>query len=304
MKRLLGEVQQKMSALYFKQGNYRMAIEYTKKALNLATPINYIDLQKECYKQLADIYAAMGNFKEAYSNYVQYKSLYDFLFNEKATRQIALLESSYQFAKEKEVYKIEKSSRELKIKSQHQIILSLIVVSILIILLAVALYWSGRLRKRVLKLEIANINRELEANQKAMAVAKLKLVQNAERDLHNVKMLEDIGNSTMGEGKNNVNSLISNYKLQANHSNWEEFETLFTKIHKPFWDELNDINPTLTPNERKLCAFLKLNMNNKDIALITFQSEEALKKSRLRLRKKLNLDRSINLTTFIQNIAS
>ena len=30
--------------------------------------------------------------------------------------------------------------------------------------------------------------------------------------------------------------------------------------------------------KRKICAFLKLNMSNKDIAQITFQSDDALKK--------------------------
>ena len=58
----------------------------------------------------------------------------------------------------------------------------------------------------------------------------------------------------------------------------------------------------LTVNERKICVFLRLNMGNKDIAQITFQSEEALKKAPLRLRKKLGIERTDNLATFIQNL--
>lgn len=135
-----------------------------------------------------------------------------------------------------------------------------------------------------------------------MAVAKLKLVQNSERDAQAIKTLEDIGQSVVGADHKNLNSLINKYKFQSNHSNWEEFETLFTKVNTSFWEKLNELCPTLTPNERKICVFLKLNMSNKDIALITLQSEEALKKSRLRLRKKFDLDRSTNLSAFIQSI--
>jgi DNA-binding CsgD family transcriptional regulator len=51
-----------------------------------------------------------------------------------------------------------------------------------------------------------------------------------------------------------------------------------------------------------MCAFLKLNMSNKDIAQITFQSDEALKKARLRLRQKLDIDRETNLAAFMQGI--
>lgn len=298
----IGEVYVKMGTLYFAQKKYSMAMEYIQKALDIAQKIRYNDLQKDCNQLLSEINATIGNYKDAYAYHVEYKTLYDSIFNEKTTRKIALLESSYKFEKERQLYELEKSGRELRIKSQQQAILLLVVTSLLILLLSIAVYRSGRLKKRVLELEIENINKELEANQKIMAVAKLKLIQNSERDLHNVKMLEDIGKSTVGDGQKNLSSLISNYKIQTNHSNWEEFETLFTKINTSFWDKLSELNPNLTPNERKLCAFLKLNMSNKDIMLITFQTEDALKKSRLRLRKKFDLDRSINLTAFINNL--
>ncbi len=154
-----------------------------------------------------------------------------------------------------------------------------------------------------MQLEIGKMNEELENNKKMMTMDKLKLIQNSERNIHTVKKLVDIEKNTAREEQKNVRSLINDYKLQTSYSNWEEFETLFTKVNSSFVHRLNELFPNLTLNERKLCMFLKLNMSNKDIAKITLQSEEALKKSRLRLRKKLGLtDRSANLTAFIQNL--
>jgi hypothetical protein len=43
-------------------------------------------------------------------------------------------------------------------------------------------------------------------------------------------------------------------------------------------------------------------MSNKDISQITFQSDDALKKARMRLRQKLDIDRETNLGAFIQGI--
>lgn len=77
---------------------------------------------------------------------------------------------------------------------------------------------------------------------------------------------------------------------------------LFLKVNTDFYDKLNERFPVLTLNERKLCVFLKLSMTSKDIVQITFQSEEALKKARMRLRKKLELDRDEKLVSFIQSI--
>ena len=298
----IGWIYSNFGWLNLKREHYRQAAEYAEKALQLSEKNLDFQLQRGCRKQLSDIYAASGDYRKAYRNLEQFKLLNDSLFNSNTTRKIALLESEYQFDKEREVYKLEEAKREFQIQNQRQIILLLAIISLLTLLLAVAIFWWNRLRKKMLRFRIETMKRELDANQKAMAVARLKLIQSSERSAHHIQMLEDIRESAPDGGDAVIRQLISDYKLQANHSNWEEFETLFTKVNATFWEKLGELCPTLTPNERKLCVFLKLNMSNKDIALITFQSEEALKKSRLRLRKKFNLDRSTNLGTFIQDL--
>ncbi|HEY5509002.1 MAG TPA: PAS domain-containing protein, partial [Paludibacter sp.] len=128
-----------------------------------------------------------------------------------------------------------------------------------------------------LQLSNAKINKELELNQKSMTAATLKLIQNAEHDAITIQRLQQIEINTDNEGKKDINALISDYKRSSYHSNWVEFEILFEKVHGSFYGQINTLYPTLTSNERKMCAFLRLNMSNKDIANITFQSDEALK---------------------------
>lgn len=122
-------------------------MKYIQKALDIALKIRYNDLQKDCNQLLSEINATIGNYKDAYAYHVEYKTLYDSIFNEKTTRKIALLESSYKFEKERQLYELEKSGRELRIKSQQQAILLLVVTSLLILLLSIAVYRSGRLKK-------------------------------------------------------------------------------------------------------------------------------------------------------------
>jgi len=165
-----------------------------------------------------------------------------------------------------------------------------------------ALQKSEAEKAQLLTNEIERINKELEANQKSVTAATLKLIQNSERDAQTIERLEEIEKNTDPTGKKKINTLISDYKRTSYNSNWDEFEILFEKIHSSFYEKLNEQFPSLTANERKICAFLKLNMSNKDIAQITFQSDEALKKARLRLRQKLGINREINLVTFLQNI--
>ena len=476
LKRGIAQAWSKMGTVYFKQKNYNQALEYTQKSLAIAKNVGLLDLEKDTHNQLSRIYAATNDYKNAYQHYTIYKTLNDSIFNESNIKKIANLESAYKYKKEKQANELEKQKKDIAIKKQRIIILTLVVAFILMCLLARTIYRSYKLKKRtnaillqqkneieklneeyvalnkklkqsndelssakqrieeskerlqlliknsndifvltdnsresffvsdaakritgynakellgssatsihpddkqvleqhwekvltdktaahtvkyrhkhkqngyvwleavaqnylthpainavisnirnideqkkaevafierealkkkLLEMEIEKINHELVANQKAMTAATLKLVQNSERDSRSIKMLEDIEKNTNEEGKKSVRSLIADYKLQSYNSNWNEFELLFEKVHHSFHDKLNEQFPELTPNERKLCVFLKLNMSNKQIAQITFQSEEALKKARLRLRKKLNIDRDTNLVAFIQNI--
>lgn len=302
LKRSYGEIWGKMALFYFAQQQYTQGIAYAQKAFDLAVEMNLLELKKESYKQLSELYAATGAFREAYVNQVRYKSLSDSIFNEKNVRKIAFLESTYRYDKEKQVYEKEKATQTLKIENQKRAILFLVILSMLILMLVFAVYWTNKLKKRVLNLQIANINQELEINQKAMAAATLKLMENSERDVYSVKMLENIKKNTVEEGRNEIRALIAEYKFKSSNSNWKEFEILFQKVNGSFYEKLSEHYPNLTPNERKLCVFLKLNMSNSHISQVTFQSDEALKKARLRLRRKMAIDRDTNLAAHIQSL--
>jgi PAS domain S-box-containing protein len=165
-----------------------------------------------------------------------------------------------------------------------------------------ALQESEAAQASLLKYEMERIADELELNLKSMTSHTLKRLQNAQRDAQANDLLLEVQSECSSETKLKIMALVSENKRLSSQSNWSEFELLFEKVHRSFYEKLNAHYPDLTPNERRICAFLKLNMSNKDIAQITFQSEDALKKARLRLRQKLAIDRETNLSAFLQSI--
>ena len=58
----------------------------------------------------------------------------------------------------------------------------------------------------------------------------------------------------------------------------------------------------LSSMEQKICAFIKMNLNTKDISQITGQSIKAIEVMRSRIRKKLEIPHEESLTKAIQNI--
>ena len=140
----------------------------------------------------------------------------------------------------------------------------------------------------------------IHQNKRELASSTFRLVQNSELNMQLISDLKKLLKFTDKEGQKHINSIITKHKINNSDSNWQEFEILFEQVHTDFYSSLNKNFPGLTPNERKLCAFLKLNMSSKEISAVTFQTNESLKKARSRLRKKLKIDSSENISTFLQ----
>lgn len=80
---------------------------------------------------------------------------------------------------------------------------------------------------------------------------------------------------------------------------WEEFKLYFEDVHKDFFGQLKEQYPSLSPNELRLCALLKLNLSVKEMASLMGISPESVKMARHRLRKKLGLTSDQNLVEFM-----
>ena len=80
------------------------------------------------------------------------------------------------------------------------------------------------------------------------------------------------------------------------------FLSYFKEIYPSFYEKLMLHNPNLTNNDIKFCAYIRLNISNKEIAVfknLTFRSVETTK---YRLKKKLGLEVSTDLNKWINDL--
>lgn len=68
-----------------------------------------------------------------------------------------------------------------------------------------------------------------------------------------------------------------------------------------YFKKLKQHYPNLTNNDIRLCSYLRMNFNSKEIAKLLNVSTRAVEISRYRLRKKLKLESKVNLTDFLMN---
>lgn len=82
---------------------------------------------------------------------------------------------------------------------------------------------------------------------------------------------------------------------------WTNFKVHFEEVNPGFLEQLIVKFPGLTNNEHKICAYLKIGLNNKEIALLTNVESASVRRALNRLKKKLNLGPEDNLRKFIKH---
>jgi DNA-binding CsgD family transcriptional regulator len=85
-----------------------------------------------------------------------------------------------------------------------------------------------------------------------------------------------------------------------NDSNWKRFEENFDLVYENYLKRLSEMYPDLNTSDKKLCAYLKMDLSSKDIAQLLNMSIRSIEMNRYRLRKKMDLDRDVNLSEFLQ----
>ena len=96
-----------------------------------------------------------------------------------------------------------------------------------------------------------------------------------------------------------INRIID-HELQGDQ-HWNEFEEIFNQLHDNFMQRLKMSFPELTPRDMRLCAYLRMNFNTKEIAPLLGISVRGVEDTRYRIRKKLQLSSEANITEFILN---
>lgn len=84
-----------------------------------------------------------------------------------------------------------------------------------------------------------------------------------------------------------------------NKEDWDIFEKNFSELYAHFFANLQKDFPDISPTELKLCAYIKLNKSTKDIADLMNITTRGVETTRYRLRKKLGLERSENISSLL-----
>lgn len=153
------------------------------------------------------------------------------------------------------------------------------------------------LRNEKLEAEINFKNSEL-ASSAMHLVKKGELLTKIKAELTHVMKGMD-NTQAVNELKKMIKTLSEDDKMDKE---WENFTKHFDKVNSDFIASLKEAHPSITNNEIKLCAYLRMNLSTKEIAQLMSISVRGVEISRYRLRKKLGIGSEVNLFDYLINI--
>ena len=156
----------------------------------------------------------------------------------------------------------------------------------------------SRVRRQKLETEVRFKNQEL-ASATLHLVQKREMLAGLKSDLS--KLLGKMRNQEARP--QDLQKLIRLVERDLeNDSEWDQFAHHFDQVHQGFLGRLKEKYPVLSPNDLKLCAYLRMNLSSKEIAPMMAISVRGVEAGRYRLRKKIDLPNDANLRELMMNI--
>lgn len=116
-----------------------------------------------------------------------------------------------------------------------------------------------------------------------------------------VNQIKSITNQPDSLSKLNQLSIYINQHI-ALDKNRKLFQLQLEEANREFYIRLTNEYPNLTEKEKRLAAYIRLNLTSKEIASLLNIATKSVEINRYRLRKKFGLDAKTNLSDFIRQL--
>lgn len=303
------ETLKEMANLDLVEGKTTQALANIEKVVSISNEIGALPSLRDAIGIRAEIRSKMGLLDLAFEDHKVYKSLSDSLYTIKKSQQIEELKTIYET--EKKENEIALQQEEIKTLNQ-EVEISNLRKGLYAGGLASALALSGLLvfgfRQRIKKNKIARekqeviYKQEIAHKKKELTSQTLHLVQKNTFIQELMENFENIKNSPEKFKMEYRRIVMLLKKENASDKDWEVFKTYFAEVHNDFDQKLKTLYADISEKEIRLAAFLRMNLTTKEIAATLNVLPDSILKSKYRLKKKLNLDKEIDLTSFLNTL--
>ncbi len=308
----LAKSYENIASIYILLNQHLEALPFVQKAEETALASGSIKWLPNIYFDLKEIEVARGNYRKAIDYYDKYVSFKDSIFNEKVAQDIANLHSRIEAEKHEAQLQLDRQEIELlEQKSRINLLMAVSGGTLLVLLITITFLIMRTQKLRIIRdkkrseLEQKKLHREIEAKSQELTAYTVNFIRKNEILDELKEEIEQISTTPDDDLLKKVRRLakIINSHAQVD-KDWEDFKLHFESVHKDFFYKLKAENESLTSNDLKLCALIRLNLTMKEMGQMLGISAESVKTARYRLRKKLNLNHEESLNDYLIKLDS
>ncbi|UFH35321.1 triple tyrosine motif-containing protein [Flavobacterium acetivorans] len=153
--------------------------------------------------------------------------------------------------------------------------------------------------QQMMRIRNEQLSQDVDSKSRELAVSTMSL--NSKNEL--LTFIKEDLKKTNKDGNRSIKSVISTInKNISKDDTWNVFQEAFDRADKDFLKKIKLLHPSLTPNDLKLCAYLRLNLSSKEVAPLLNISVRSVEIKRYRLRKKMELSHEQGLVEYILNV--
>ncbi|MFH7011113.1 triple tyrosine motif-containing protein [Flavobacterium sp. FlaQc-52] len=150
--------------------------------------------------------------------------------------------------------------------------------------------------QQLMKLRNEQLSQDVDTKNRELAVSTMSL--NSKNEL--LAFIKEDLKKTAQDDTKNIKSVIRTINDNiTEEDSWKVFKEAFDSADKDFLKRIKLLHPLLTPNDLRLCAYLRLNLSSKEIAPLFNISVRSVEIKRYRLRKKMDLQHENGLVEYI-----
>jgi len=154
--------------------------------------------------------------------------------------------------------------------------------------------------QQMMKLRNEQLSLDVDTKNKELAVSNMSLIK---KDELLALIKEDLKKTSDEASSRSIKSVITTINKNISDDNtWNVFKEAFDTADKDFLKKMKVAHPSLTPNDLRLCAYLRLNLSSKEIAPLLNISVRSVEIKRYRLRKKMDLNHETSLVEHILSV--
>ena len=329
-----GVMLRNIGEIYHLQGQYQTAEDYLKQSKTPFTELQSLNELCASYKLLAQNYEAIKNFEQAYFTHIKYKQTYDSIFNNQKSEVISKIEQRYKDEKKQEVISLLKKENKLqeqKARLQRRLrdiaLIGLVLLGVVLLLFFKHYKLRSKLlHQKSLVLEKENARHMAEGERLAVE-QKLKQEENKQLRLELDYKDQELATSTLliHQKTNILGNIQQELKQFQNvapkkwlvhldniqkiikentdlEQEWQRLKVHFDQVHPRFFSTLQQQYPNLSQYDLRLCAYIRINLTNKEIGRILGVGFRSIQVAKFRLKKKIGLEKSQDLSEFIQQM--